>query len=275
MIRVAWSVALAGLLAQSLPADADQGRAALLDHLGGQGCVIGPATRPAALKAGFSAAALDALADEAVASGQGEVQRDWLVLAPALCTIRPSQITPALRLDDPDVRRHFSARDAHAADDAPGCFLDSANLMRETRITRGWSADIANAEYMRLVGAGLISGEMTFYSDTPLATPVGFALLTGDCADIPDIGAIRQDHALLIDRFDPLVRAMGRETVCEKGGTPDIFEVEKALAAMPGDKTSNAWQWLEILMIAMASDWYEGGSATEKGTPHPPFCHFE
>ena len=272
MIR---AVVLAALLTLPQVTRADETRADLLDFLSHQGCTIGPTTRQAAVKAGFTDAGLDALADEARAKGQAEQQRDWLVLSPGFCTIRPPQIASALRLDDPDVRKHFMARDAMAADGYLGCFFDTEAMRSEVKARRGWDDDTTTNEYIRLVGASLISGEMTFYSDTPLATPVGFALLTGDCAELPDIQAIRQDHAVLIEQFDPLVRVLGQATICEDGGMPAVFEAEAALAAIPGDKSKNAWQWFEVVLIAMGAGWYEGMGATDIGTPRPPFCHYE
>lgn len=276
MIRRA--LILAGLLLAILPPSAPQAResrAALLDYLGGQGCVIGPATRHEVAAAGLAPDVLDALANKARANGQADQQGDWLVLSRDLCTIRLPQISPVLKLADPDVRRNFSDKKVGRGGGRPGCYLKTDALLADLQASRGWDADRANSEYIRLVAAALISGDMTIYMDTPVAAPPGFQLLTGECGRVPEIDAMRRDHAVLTGQFDPLIRTLATVTICKKGGHPDIFRSEIASLVISGIRDPNAWRWMELLVIAMGAGWYEGMGATDIGTPRPPFCHYE
>lgn len=78
-----------------------------------------------------------------------------------------------------------SAVDAYAEFGDLGCFLDGSELMERLQKTRGWDVHRAHLEYIRLIADNLRTGDLAFYKNDPLSTPVGFQVLTGACADVP------------------------------------------------------------------------------------------
>lgn len=265
--------ALVGLLLVAGPASADD-QAALIEFFAGQGCAIGPSTRDAAIAAGFTAGDVDALAaaeagrEGAVASG------DWLVMAPQICRMRLPEISGELSLSDADVAAAFSAPDAYLDQDSPGCFL-TGPLLDDLPAARGWDADKAADEYYRLLARSIISGELTFYSDSPLLTPMGFQLTSGACGDAAPMDEIRRSHEFLLQNFDPIMRTMQAENSCEPGRyTGLISDINLVPGNGEGTGTDNAWIGLEATVIGQAAGWYEGQTATEKGTPRPPLCQY-
>lgn len=247
------------LLVVPLPAQADE----VSDFLGKHGCVIGPGTRDAALKAGFAEAAVD----------------QWMGAIPAEnwqmvddCTITPPDITPILKLTDPEVQASFSSPDQ--SDEVAGCFLDNDLLREELQRRRGWSADKALTEYIALVGASLVSGEMAFYDESLIILPGGFTLLTGTCGDaFPKTDDARENHAFMIENFDALIRKNAEGVSCKSDTTwnMDIAEYAADLSQSP---RPNAWIGMELWMIGTAAGWREGMTMTSKGMPRPPACHY-
>lgn len=202
-------------------------------------------------------------------------QRDWLVLGPEICTIRPPEIIAAVQPDDPDLRAHFLAPDAYADQGGPGCFLYARRWRRAVQEKYGWDDDRAMLEYMRMAGAAFVSGQMTFYSADPDVVPQGFQLMTGECGNIPAQPAIRQSHDFLIGNFDTLVRFAGEITDCVSGAAPDHALLQLMIGTLSDHKGSNAWLSMELQMIAVGAGWYELPAATTRGTPRPPFCHYQ
>ena len=246
-----------------------------LDFFARKGCAIGPSTRAAARQAGLDQAAIDALADkwrddpETVATG------DWLVLPPQACTMTLPVVESALKLTDPDVQAAFSAADAYAGEDSPGCFLDGDKLRETTAVTRGWTADQAMIEYLRLVAQSMASGDLTFYTDSPLLTPYGIHLTTGSCGEVlPYREDARRGHEYLVENFDMIVRRNLQKVTCEYGGSwPAHDEAERLHNELQGI-SQHACLGFEAYLIVLGAGWYEGASLTEKGTPRPPLCHY-
>ena len=201
--RIAPAIACLFIAAPALADD----RAALVDFFAGQGCAIGPASREAALAAGFSDEQIDTLVAEEAARDGAVSTGGWLVMAPAACRMRPPEIGGTLQLTDPEVVAVISAPDAYADQDSPGCFVNS-DLMARLQETRGLDPDTSFEEYIRLIGRSIISGEMAFYSDSILVTPPGYQSMNGICAEVPAAAEIRRNHDYLIQNFDPLVRAI-------------------------------------------------------------------
>ena len=250
-------------------------RTELLVFFERQGCVIGPATRGAARDAGFSDADIDALARRTRLVGRAETQREWLVLAPEICTIRPPAIKATLHLGDPGLGAYFAAHFSGAGVVRPGCSLDLGATVLAAQKQFGWDRDRAMLEATRLVGAALVSGEMAFYSADPNIVPAGLWLMTGECAKLPAQAAIRQSHEFLMREFDSLVRFAGSVTVCEKGALTEPALIRAKAEKLWGGQGGNAWLFAELRWIAEAAGWYGDLLARDIGTPRPPFCHYE
>lgn len=269
---------LAALLA-TLATPAVAADPALVDFLAGQGCTIGADSRAAALAAGFDAAALDALADEALAEGRASREGAYVVLDAQTCTIRLPDIASAYSVNSPEIRAVTSAIDAFAAGGDPGCFVVDAPFAFDA--LKGGELGAGFADYIAFVGAGLISGDLRFYSPSPLRTPVSLQNVTGACAEVPNIQAIRRSHDALAKGFDGYIRLKGAEATC---GTDDwaAQAMDFAIAVQGVDPASdpatrpeiNAWLWFEYDLIAMAAGWREGMTGTEKGVARPPLCHY-
>lgn len=240
----------------------------------GQGCAIGPGTIALAAEAGVGAAAIEDLLAEADGSSETIRTGDWIVLPSSLCTLRVPDVASRVRMDDPEVKSVTSGIDEFAEYGDYGCFLAGEGLARRLEMTRGWEADTANREYLRFLAENLGNGNLAFYKDTPLSTPAGIQVLTGDCADVPNIDAIRASQALRDRFFDRLIRQDAAQVACETEDFPSLEFADRVARETKG-KNTNAWLFAELRFISMGAGWYEGLSATEKGRPRPPLCHFE
>jgi hypothetical protein len=259
------------------PAVADD--ADLLHFMGGHGCTIGADSKAAATSAGFDAGQIDALVDAALSDGTASQQRAYVVLSKDICTIRLPAIQSAYTVTSPEVLAVTSAIDAYAADGAPGCFLGDTPGAFDA--LRGDGRGAGFGDYIAFIGAGIISGEMRFYSPSPLHTPISFQVTTGACAKVLDIDAINQSHAFIASGFGDYIRLLGAENACD-GSAYGMAAAEFATRVQGADPKTlveyqpgvNAWLFFEYDLIAMAAGWHEGMSGTEKGTPRPPLCHY-
>ncbi len=270
--------ALALCLAAS-PAAADP---ALIDFFGGQGCTIGADSRAAALAAGFDGAAIDALITETLADGRASRQGAYIVLNEATCAIRLPDLASPYSVASPEVAAMASGIADHAADGYPGCFLRDARAAFVAM--RSGEEEAGFRDYLGFIGAGIVAGEVAFYGQDPLSVPPAFQIVTGTCAEVPQIDAIRRSQATLQTAFGQLIRQMGKENICGPNAWPSatIEQMDWLIALQGGDPTNaenpgngaNAWMWMEIFMLTVAAGWHEGMTATEKGTPRPPLCHY-
>ena len=199
-----------------------------------------------------------------------ERHEGWLLLGPALCTIVPPQITATLKATDPDVAPFSSAVDSDP--EYPGCFLDNAGMQKNVQKTRGWSKEQAFEEYLRMFGAGVFSGEWRFFSGDSLVTPVSVQYTGGECANVPYAAALAESHSDMIAAFDGFIRMNAPALPCEEGGAMDYVPWAQMYEILGQGPVTNAWLKFEVYMALLASEWVEGVSPTNKGTPRPPFC---
>jgi hypothetical protein len=252
----------------------------LLAFMGGQGCTFGADSRDAALAAGFQGTELDLLIKEALDNGSAKPEGKYVVLSPALCTIRPPEIEPGQTLTSQEILAHISEIDAFASEGQPGCFL--TDLQDHFDRQRGGARGSGFFDYSDFVAAGLISGELTYYAESPLVVPMGPQSVSGDCAKVPQIEGIQRSHALMIQTFDPIVRAWGQSLSCDDGiDYPRLYQA-RLILLQGGDWRSNdaqdgvnAWMWMSVMFISIAAGWHEGMTATDKGMPRPPICHYD
>lgn len=259
------------------PAVADD--AALLDFMGGQGCTFGTDSRAAAVAAGFDESLIDALVDDSLTDGTAVRQRAYVVLGEDICTIRLPDIQSAYTVASPEILAITSAIDAYADQDVAGCFIEDAAVAFDA--LRGGAQGAGFDDFISFVGAGLISGEVRFYSPDILQTPISFQVTTGACADVPNIDAIRRSHVFVASGFGDYIRLLGSESSCD--GVDSGFAAFEFPARLQGIDPNappenrpeiNAWLFFEYDMIAFAAGWYEGMTGTEKGAPRPPLCYY-
>ena len=244
---------------------------AFLDHLGRQGCIIGPATEETARAAGFDSAFVAAQVANLRDLGQ-PLRAGHTLVDGAVCTIALPDVPDAPSLDDPDVLRSFVPYDDGSGAYDPGCVLDRAAFEDRMPLAKGWTADETALAYMKLVAAGLVSGELRFYSPDILATPPGVERVTGRCAGVTRLSEARRTRDEIGAWFDPFVRAIGPQTPCRNGATwldSDGFAV---LAGLTNDSHQNAWLAFEMWLIALGGGWYDFAGAEDRGTPRPPAC---
>jgi hypothetical protein len=252
----------------------------LVDVLGGHGCVIGPASRAAAIAAGFDQEEIDEFA-EAVLRLNGELDRgDYIVLKQWQCEIRlPDEISSRYTVRSPEIVAITSAIDAFADDGWPGCFLhDPATAFDKLN---GGGRGSGFQEFFSFVASAIIAGDLRYYSDSSTRAPPSFQVVTGECAKVPDIEAIRQSHAAVRDGFGTYIRSLGAATPCEGEA---LFNIETYLSAYvqgvdpaitaEDQPRYNAGIWMEYMMITLAAGWRDGMSATEIGTLRPPLCSY-
>lgn len=263
------------------PAAADE---ALLGYMGGQGCTFGVDSMVGAVAAGFDAEEIDLLISNMLNTGQASQQGIWVVLDKTACTIRLPDIQSELTVESPEIqaiapyiREEYDLGDGPVVDE--GCFMEDAFTMFEA--LSGGDPDRANADYLRFLGASMIAGEARFYSTSPLSTPRGLQVMTGECARAPNVATIQASQAVLANKFGDFVRQVGPRTPC---GEDLTYEAARIVAQLQGvdvmaddlsdEDLFNAWLYFEWTIISMAAGWYEGMSATERGTPRPPLCHY-
>ncbi|MHA3914539.1 cyclin family protein [Halovulum sp. GXIMD14793] len=252
--------------------DADD--AALLAFYADQGCAIGPATNAAAKDAGFSIEQIDRFADAARNNPTNTTTGDWVVLSPAICRIELPKIVSQISMSDPEVVEGLS-KIAEFAPEDPGCFIESSILFKQLQERCGWSKDQVNHEYLRFLVASILSGELSFFSDSPLRTPPGIIYTQGECADVAQIPVILAEHALWTKHFDALIRANAKHIKCEPGAsglTPALPEITSTTYAQ---QTQNAWLGIELQFVAMGAGWFGEGDLSRNSVPRPPFCHFD
>jgi len=254
------------------------GRAAanetLTDFISAQGCAIGPATLVRAAEAGHGHDAIDALIKQADATDETIRTGDWIVLPSSICRIQPPDVHSKIQITDPEVAALTSDIDGYAKLGDRGCFLDGPGLMERVQVTRGWDRNRANLEYMRFLAENLRTGDLAFYTNDPLSTPPGFQILRGDCADVPEIDAIRQSQALRDREFDALIREDAANVICGRDDSPSYRFMDLVMRRTRGENT-NAWMVFEVKIMTIGGGWYVGNSATQKGTPRPPLCRFQ
>ncbi|MFZ1340926.1 MAG: hypothetical protein WAS26_17940 [Paracoccaceae bacterium] len=269
------AVLLAFVLA-ARPALGDE--AALIAFMGGQGCTIGADSRTAAAAAGHDAAAVDALAAAALADGRGKQEGAYVVLNEATCTIRLPDITSPYTVNSPEIVAITSAIDAYAPEGEPGCFIE--NLVDDFAALNGGDLDAGLRDFLAFTASGIIAGDLRFYSPSPLRTPISWQVVTGACAELQDIDAIRRSHAFIASGFGSYIRLLASETACPDGWNPRTMrfaaEIQGTDPAIPTEDQPeiNAWLGFEYDLIAFAAGWHEDLTATSPGTPRPPLCHY-
>ena len=277
-MRAALAIAV-GLL--GAPALADD--TSLIAFMGGQGCTFGEGSRAAAIATGHDASAIDTLIATTLADGRAQQQGAYTVLNAATCTIRLPDITSAYTVTSPEVIAMTSAIDAYVGreglDDEPGCFLNDPSEAFDA--LNGGARGAGFNDYITFLGAAIISGDVRFYAPDPLRTPVSSQVVTGACAELANIDAIRRSHTILESSFGEYIRLSGAENPCTGAGfgmaaLDYTYRAQGIDPALPDENQPeiNAYLFFEFELIAMAAGWHEGMSGTAKGTPRPPLCHY-
>jgi hypothetical protein len=268
-----WCVFLLIVCGLATPARADTD--AVKRFLEVNGCVVGPSTLALAVAQKIDQQAFKDYATAMRAQPGNVTTGQWLVLAPEVCTIQLPLIESEIKITDPEVIASFSDINAFAKDGDIGCFLDGDKLTKPLVVTRMWTFDKVQEEYVRFLGASIIAGDLSFYSPDPLRTPPGIILMRGACANTPDMPEIKQNNALLLKHFGEMLRAdvAAGEAICEMGGGPS-YKMPEIIEKVTGNQSSNAWMFFEVKLIALAAGWFEGTSSSSQGIPRPPLCRY-
>lgn len=261
------------LLAQAASAETT-----LADFLGAKGCTLGPKERAQAIEAGLSGKQVDAEIDTALKAGTASQQGRFVVLSEEICTIRLPEITTDTRLDAPEIKLRTTAFDQFAAHGDEGCFLQDVSVYFRERDP----SPAGNDSFLRFYAAHILTGDLTFYSPSPLRTPPGLQVMRGACGKVKAAGDIRRAQGHVTDvNFGKYIRWQMAQTDCaDRTGTPVAMQFTAELQGVePGameepDPPINAWLWFEFDLIAMAAGWREGMSWTSKGSLRPPLCHY-
>lgn len=278
-MRLGWGAAL--VVCGATPALADD--VALLGYMGGQGCTFGVQSTAGAVAAGFDAVEIDLFITGALERGEASQQGVWIVLDESICTIRLPDIQSRWSVTDPEIiamtpfyRDEYEMSGEIIIDE--GCFFEDAitqfNGLNSGDIEAGFK------DYVALIATGIIAGDIRFYSDSPLRTPITFQRMTGACSNVANIDDIARSQPVISDGFDAWVRAAGAYNVCDvdsfswppmidirlQGYDPDVeLEDQDAVNTLMG------FEWM---FITMAAGWHDGQSATQRGVPRPPLCHY-
>lgn len=282
-LALALSVAVSPCLAQTEGVGTQQ-RADFLSLLGGHGCTLSVDSVDAAETAGTPREVVRDITAAALEDGSASEQGAYIVFADTVCQIRLPDIIskyattdPEIRAGAPYVRETFERGGESYVEE--GCFVEDAfNLFAEFE---NYDPRAGFDAFIAFTGAGLISGDVRFYATSPLTTPKGFQIVTGDgCADAPNVDQITENHQFLEQGFADYVRFVGRATEC---GDPVALEAGPFTAQLQGFDHSldladqlpiNAWMDFEFLFITMAAGWHEGMTDLSRGTPRPPLCHY-
>jgi hypothetical protein len=254
------------------PALADENRMRALVEA--RGCVIGASVVADAVAQGISPRDIGAYMAKVQSDPTTEATGDWIVLSETACKLKPPAILSKIKSTDPEVIQNISEIDTEAGNGQKRCWLDGQELVAAVQRSRGWDREKAMTEYIRFLGAGVVSGDFSFFSPSPLSTPPGFIATFGFCADRPDVLKMKESHAVLIQHFGAAVRADATgKAACEAGEAPS-HEMAGIIEKLIGREPPNAWLFMEIKFISMGAGWWEGMSHREKGRPTPPLCRF-
>lgn len=262
-----------GLMLSGHTASAEQTEP-LADFMGPRGCAIGPPTRAFIVKAGYGNGAIEELISQAETDPQTVRTGEWIVLPPNLCRIQPPDVRSEIHIDDPDVKVITSRMDTYAKDGLRGCFLFGPTIMDVVQKTRGWDKAKAYFEWILFAAENLRAGKLAFYGTDPAKPPPGFLVLTGDCANIPEIDAIRRSQTLRDREFDFFIRANASDVICGQGrsSSPRAIEI---IHARVGDENTNRWMAIEIAALGTVFGQLMNTGDPNEGMLNPPFCHFE
>ncbi|UYV39396.1 hypothetical protein N4R57_10560 [Rhodobacteraceae bacterium D3-12] len=221
---------------------------------------------------------IDSVIDAALKAGTAVQQGRYVVLGEEICSIRLPEITTKTALDAPEIKVSTTAFDQFAADGYEGCYLQDASVIFKERDP----SPAGNDSFLRFYAAHILSGDLTFYGDSPLQTPPGLQVLMGDCGKVAKAKDIARSQSFITDEnFAKYVRWQMAQTPCSDArGTPTAmqFTAEMQGADLTSEKKIdppiNAWLWFEFDLIAMAAGWREGMSWTAKGNLRPPLCHY-
>ncbi|PVA09590.1 hypothetical protein DC366_12925 [Pelagivirga sediminicola] len=252
----------------------------LEEFIASHGCTFGPQSEAAAVAAGFEPGEIAEFVEMHLEDGTAQRERSWVVLGEDVCKIRLPTIQSKWSATSPEVRENAPYVDLNGEDDlSEGCFLtDGVALF--TKLCGG-DIDAGFDAYIDFVGAGIISGDVRFYSPSPLKTPYGIQITSGDCARAPNTAAIAKSHPFIESHFDEFVHRVAAHTQCGEQLSylssqigAEIQGVDISAPESADAEQINAYLGFELGIITMAAGWYEGMSGTEKGVPRPPLCHF-
>jgi len=231
------------------------------------GCTIGPDSQNAAAEVGIDEFDIDLLLLNARNAGQLQEVGAYAVLGPELCTIRIPELNPTVSLEHPELLAQIVRYD-----ETPGCFFGEVASALET-------AGVSFPDYVTLVAAGFLSGDLRFYGTSPLQTPVAIQLMQGSCGDVPARAEMETAAGVLTDDvFDRYIRATAEGTACDDGRGGHALELLADIQMAAGiDETQvNAWMFFELDMMAWAAGWRTGMTWERRGTLRPPLCdHYE
>ena len=256
----------------------------LAEFLGAHGCTLGQSSEAAAQAAGFDADQIATLKATLLDNGSAKREGEWVVLGEEVCTIRLPHIqsewavsSPEIQIRAPYVADVYESGDEKIVEE--GCFfVDAAAVFNE--LSYG-DVDAGSEQYLTFLAANIISGDIRFYSPSPLRTPRAFQITSGECARAPNIDAIWENHPFIESQFNEYIRHVGAVTPCGEDVSYESNQIATKLqgfdlAAPEGVEQDpvNAWLFFEWQTITMAAGWHEGLSGTSKGTPRPPLCHY-
>lgn len=269
------------------PADLPQ---SLVDFMGGHGCTFTPARDVATRDAGFDPYEVNRLIETSLANGTARDEGGYIVLGREICTIRLPDIQSDFAATDPFIRRattdfdHFHELykdDAlYDGEDLFGCFLQ--NPLGAFDVRAGGEPGAGFDDYIAYMAAGIIAGDVRFYSPSPLQTPFSSQIMAGPgCDTVPNAAFVAASHPYLLSGFGEFVRQIGEGTSCNDGReyiNPMLIAVEIQGADLtpdaPEDPNINAWLGAEWDIITRAAGWHEGMTGSQRGEPRPPLCHY-
>ncbi|WP_143831224.1 hypothetical protein [Octadecabacter temperatus] len=266
--------------AVSTPVFADQ---QTFDFLARHGCTVSEESKDALANAGFLEPYTNAIIADALSRGVAKQEGAYVVLDASICTIELPDIQTTLAVGNPEIRAiapYIRDEYEYAGETTvnEGCFLTDAVDVFTDRASG--DLDRGTADYLDFLAAGIISGELRFFSPNPLATPLGFQSFAGDCADVPNMPIVTPSHDFIASHFGQYVRAIGETSECDGPASGSALSIAAELQGLSGDRfedpdpTFNAWLFFEYELITMAAGWHEGLSGSERGAPRPPLCHY-
>jgi hypothetical protein len=248
---------------------------AVKNFLAVNGCAIGPLIVEVAVAQKIDRKAFEAYVNVKRAQPGAATTGEWLILPPDVCSIELPVINSEIKITDPEVIESLSDINAYAGEGDIGCYLDPDKLTNRLVVTRMWTFDKVQEEYVRFLGASIIAGDLSSYSPNPLRTPPGSIATRGACADTPAMPEIKRNHGLLLKHFGEMLRAdvAAGEAICEMGSAPS-WKMQEIIQKITDKQSSNAWMSFEIKLIALAAGWFEGTSSSSQGIPRPPLCRY-
>ncbi|QEW05735.1 BspA family leucine-rich repeat surface protein [Nitrincola iocasae] len=251
-----------------------------IHFLGRQGCVVDSSTQEKAIAAGFSVDETEQFIQAVLNDDRAFSWENWVLLPADICQIQPPNIINHIDQAGPVIEQYFAEFDESFFLEYPelrqtwektGCLIRS-DLIDVLQKKHGMDSKTAITEFYSFVASGIIDGWLSFYADDLLITPAGYNIVSSQCTTDEEFDQLANNHQVLLESFDSLVRTYGERTQCDRNNLHLPGDYKDLIKDITKGKISNEWLSIEVLSVMKGAGWIEYNQ-DETLRYHPPACN--